>query len=127
MERLSKLYVPGMNTRFLSKGLELDERTKEYILKRLERIEKLVDPVSDFEVEVDLDKKGKFRVEVMVKTPHELYRAEDTTESVEGSIDIAVDELEVQIAKGKNRFRDLIRRGARSIKKRLAIDTSARF
>ncbi len=116
-----------MNVRFLSKGLEMDDRTKDYILKRLERLEKLVDPVSEFEVEVDMDKKGKFRVEVMIKTPHTLYRAEDTTESVEGSIDIAVDELEIQIVRGKNRFRDLIRRGARSIKKRLAIDKDARF
>ncbi|MFZ2299958.1 MAG: ribosome-associated translation inhibitor RaiA [Candidatus Moraniibacteriota bacterium] len=116
-----------MNMRFLFKGVEIDERTKEYILKRLERIEKLVDPVSEFEVEIDLDKKGKFRVEVMVKTPHDLYRAEDTTESIEGSTDLVIDELEIQISKGKRRFRDLIRRGARSIKKKLVVDRAARF
>ena len=98
-----------------------------YIEKRLVRIEKLVDPASQFEVEVDRDKKGKFRVEVMVKTPHNLYRAEEVSESVEGSLDVAIDELEVQLAKNRGKSRDLKRRGLRSIKKKLVVDESARF
>ena len=116
-----------MNTRFLFKGLDIDERTRDYIVKRLARIEKLVDPVSDFSIEIDQDKKGKFRVEVMVKTPHNLYRAEETTVSVEGSTDVVIDELEVQIDKKKNKNRDLKLRGNRSIKKKLTVDESARF
>ncbi len=114
-------------TRFLQRGVKLDESKSEYIEKRLIRIEKLVDPVSQIEVEVDRDKKGKFRVEVMVKTPHNLYRAEDISESIEGSLDIAIDELEAQLAKTKGKSRDLKRRGLRSIKKKLVVDESARF
>ena len=114
-------------TRFFQKGVEIDERTNDYIEKRLERIAKLVDPATQFEVEVDRDKKGKFRVEVMVKTPHNLYRAEDVSESVEGSVDIAIDELEAQLAKNKGKSRDLKRRGLRSIKKKLVVDEAARF
>lgn len=113
--------------RFLFKGVEIDDRTKEYILKRMERIEKLVDPVTEFEVEVIKDKKGKFCVEVMVKTPHALYRAEEITESIEGSTDIVIDELEIQVAKKKNKSRDLKIRGKRSIKKKLVVDEAARF
>ena len=116
-----------MNTRFLFKSVDLDERTKDYILKRLERVVKLVDPVSEFGIEVDKDKKGKFRVEIMVNTPHNLYRAEDTTISVEGSTDIVIDELEVQIDKRKNKNRDLKLRGNRSIKKKLVLNPAARF
>jgi ribosomal subunit interface protein len=116
-----------MNTRFLFKGVEIDGRTQEYILKRLERAEKLVDPVSEFEIEVGMDKKGKFRVEIMIKTPHDLYRAEETSISIEGSTDIVIDELEGQIAKQKNRSHDLKLRGERSIKKGLVVDESARF
>jgi ribosomal subunit interface protein len=114
-------------TRFLSKGVKLDTQKSDYIEKRLVRIEKLVDPVTQFEVEIDRDKKGKFRVEVMVKTPHNLYRAEDTSESIEGSLDVAIDELEVQLAKNRGKSRDLKRRGLRSIKKKLVVDESARF
>ncbi len=116
-----------MNERFLSKGVEIDDRTKDYILKRLVRLVKLVDPVSEFEIEIEKDKKGKFRVEIMVKTPHNLYRAEETTESIEGSTDTVIDELELQIDKKKNRNRDLKLRGNRSIKKKLVVDESARF
>lgn len=116
-----------MNARFLFKGVEIDDRTREYVLKRLARIEKLVDPVSEFSIEIDQDKKGKFRVEIMVKTPHNLYRAEETTESIEGSTDGVIDELEIQVGKKKNKNRDLKLRGGRSIKKKLVVDTAARF
>lgn len=109
------------------KGVDIDERTKDYILKRLARIEKLVDMASEYSIEIDQDKKGKYRVEVMVKTPHNLYRAEETTVSIEGSTDVVIDELEVQIDKKKNRNRDLKLRGNRSIKKKLTVDESARF
>lgn len=117
----------NMHARFLFKGVEIDERTQEYILKRLERIEKLVDKVTEFEIEVERDKKGKFRIEIMAKTPLALYRAEDTTESIEGSTDIVIDELEIQISKRKNKKRDLKRRGRRSIKKKLVYDKASRF
>lgn len=116
-----------MTTRFLFKGVELDARTRSYIDKRLKRITKLVDEVSKFETEVDMDKKGKFRVEVMVHTPHQLYRAEEQAESVEGSVDTVVDDLERQIARDKDRVTTLRRRGARSIKKKIVLDEDARF
>ena len=116
-----------MSTRFFFRGVDIDDRTREYILKRLERIIKLVDPVTQFEVEIDRDKKGKFRVEIMVKTPHNLYRGEETTVSIEGSTDIVIDELESQIAKKKTKNRDLKLRGQRSIKKSIVLDEDARF
>lgn len=113
--------------RFLFKGVDIDDRTREYIVKRMGRIEKLVDPVTQFEVEIEQNKQGKFRVEIMVKTPHDLHRAEETTVSIEGSTDIVIDELENQIDKKKNKSRDLKLRGNRSIKKSLVVDESARF
>jgi ribosomal subunit interface protein len=116
-----------MNTRFFFKGVEVDERTKEYILKRLDRIGKLVDAVTEFEIEVERDKKGKFRIEIMVKTPYVLHRAEETTQSIEGSTDIVIDELEIQIAKKKNKQHDLKLRGKRSIKKKIVFDKNSRF
>ena len=116
-----------MTMRFLFRGIEIDEKTRDYILKRIGRIEKLVDKVTIFEVEVSQDKKGKFRVEVMVKTPHDTYRAEEITESIEGSTDIAIDALEIQIAKKKTKSHDLKLRGKRSIKKKLVVDKADRF
>ncbi len=116
-----------MNTRFLFQGLTIDVRTEEYIRKRLSKIDKLVERATTYSVEIDRDKKGKFRVEIMVKTPHALYRAEETTESVEGSTDLALDELKGQIVKQKSKKHDLKLRGARSLKKKLVVDVAARF
>lgn len=115
------------NVRFMYKNVKIDDNTKEYILKRLEAVDKVIDNILHKEVEIDMDKKGKFRVEVMVKTPYDLFRAEETTESIEGSIDLVVDELKIQMVHEKGKRKTLIARGARSIKKKVVVDESARF
>ena len=116
-----------MNVSFSFRGVEVDEQTQRYVVKRLNRLVKLVDPVSASTIEISIDKKGKFRVEIMVKTPQSLYRAEEITESIEGSIDIVIDELEKQIYQRKNKKRDLKIRGKRSIKKKVVYDKASRF
>lgn len=116
-----------MNTRFLFQGLTLDDRTEEYIRKRLSKLDKLVEQATTYSVEIDKDKKGTFRVEIMVKTPHALYRAEETTISVEGSTDLVIDELKNQVVKQKSKKHDLKIRGARSLKKKIVVDLAARF
>ena len=119
--------MPESNIRFLFKGVTIDDRTQEYVEKRLESLEKISDNILQIEVEIDLDKQGKFRVELMLKTPHNLFRSEETTESIEGSTDIAVEELKSQIIKDKERVKDLRIRGKRSIKKSITLDEDARF
>jgi ribosomal subunit interface protein len=113
--------------RLIFKGVKIDNRTEEYIDKRMATVKKMLKGPLEIEVEIDLDKKGKFRVEVMVQDPYALYRAENTTESVEGSLDLSVDQLKNQIRKNKDKRMTLINRGGRSIKKRLSVDKSARF
>lgn len=113
--------------RFLFKGVKIDERTEKYIEKRLASIEKLLKNILTWEVEIDLDKKGKFRAEVMIKTPFCLYRSEETTKSIEGSIDIVADELKNQIKKDLEKVRTKKKRGRISIKKKAVVDENARF
>jgi len=121
-----------MNIRFFFKEVKIDERTKNYIRKKIERLGKFFksfqkDAVISAEVEIDLDKKGKFRVEVMLETPYRKYRGEDTTESIEGSIDNVYEEIENQILNDKDRLITFRRRGGRSLKKKMVIDKNARF
>jgi len=112
--------------RWYFRGVKIDDRTESYIRKRLQTVEKLIKKILLVEVEIDLDKKGKFRVEVMVKTPYNLYRAEETTESIEGSADLVEEELKNQIRREMDKARTLRRRGGRSIKKRVVVDLDAR-
>lgn len=116
-----------MRTRYLFTGIDIDDRTREYIEKRLLRIEKLSDWGDRFEIEIEREKHGLFRVEVMVIGPHHQLRAEDSTKSVEASIDAVVDELESQIIRIADRKETEELRGARSIKKKLVLDPNARF
>jgi ribosomal subunit interface protein len=116
-----------MTTRFYLQLTDIDDKTRTYIVKRLSRVEKLVDSASKVEVEVGKNKKGKYRVEVMIRAPRHLYRAEETSESVEASMDLVMDKLETEITRDKDRRATLKLRGARSIKKKVVIDTSARF
>ena len=116
-----------MNIKYLFKDVTIDNRTREYVEKRLSGIEKVLDKILKTEVEIDRDKKGLFRVEVMVSTPRDLFRAEETTESIEGLIDLVVDELKIQIVKKKDKLWTKIMRGARSLKKKMSLDDDARF
>jgi len=121
-----------MNIRFLFKEVRIDNRTKDYITQKIEKLGKFFrsfkeDAEVSAEVEIDLDKKGKFRVEVMLRTPYQDYRGEETTESIEGSIDAVYEELENQIHHDKDRIITLQRRGGRSLKKKMVVDENARF
>lgn len=121
-----------MNIRFLFKEVKIDDRTKSYVEEKVEKLEKFFrsfkrDAEVSAEVEIDLDKKGKFRVEVMLHTSYQDYRGEDTTESIEGSIDSVYEELESQIRKDKDRLITMQRRGGRSLKKKMVVDENARF
>jgi ribosomal subunit interface protein len=114
--------------KFLFKGVKIDDRTQDYINKKIASVEKLLDGPIRSEVEIDMDKKkGMFRVEVMIKTPYKLYRAEETTESIEGSIDFAENDLKTQIRKDKEKIQTLKMRGRMSIKKKLTVAKEARF
>lgn len=117
----------GMKTRFLWKDMEADEAAKTYILKRLGEVSDLFSRVSLYEIETGRDKRGFFRVEVNVKEPKELYRGEEISKSIEGSIDMVIEKLRSQVTRTKDRERDMAERGARSIKKKTVLDKSARF
>jgi ribosomal subunit interface protein len=116
-----------MNIRYLLKSLRIDDETREYIEKRLKTLEKLLDNILQIEVEIDLDKKGKFRIEIMPHTPHKKYRVEEIAESIEEGIDIAVADIKDQISKEKGKIGTLKKRGRMSLKKKMVLDEIARF
>jgi ribosomal subunit interface protein len=116
-----------LNLRLFCKNVKLDDRTKDYIIKRISKAEKILKKTLEYEVEVSMDKKGLFRVEIMVETPYKLYRTEETSESIEGSVDMAADQMQRQITADSGRIRDLKKRGARSIKKKMVVAEEARF
>jgi putative sigma-54 modulation protein len=118
-----------LNLRLMCRGISIDERTHDYIEKRISKISKFINSENEtiYEIEISNDKKGKFRAEIMINTPYKLYRIEETTESIEGSVDMAVDELKNQISRDRDKMRELKERGARSLKKKMVLDEDSRF
>lgn len=116
-----------MTTRFLLQTSDASDEARAYITKKLAKLEKLADKASKIEIEVDKDKQGKYRVEVMIRSPRHLYRAEETSESIEGSMDLVVEKLLQELSHEKEREMTMKLRGARSIKKKVVLDTAARF
>lgn len=116
-----------MNIKYLYKNINISDTQRDYIEKKLSAIEKIIEKINKIEVEVDMDKKGLFRVEVMIHTPRDLFRADEISESIEGSIDMVVEELRTQITRKKDKIWTKVMRGARSIKKKMSIDNDARF
>ena len=115
------------NLRFLFKGVKVDQQTRAYIEKRLSTLDKFIDNVLKSEVQIDLDKKGKFRVEVIIQTPRNMFLAENTADSIEASVDVITDALQTQITQFKDKLKTLKKRGAMSLKKKAVIDEKARF
>ncbi len=116
-----------MTTRFLLQTSDADDKARGYIMKKIAKLEKLADEASKIEIEVDKNKQGKYRVEVMIRAPRHLYRAEETTESIEGSIDLVAEKHVNEITRDKEKHMTMKRRGARSIKKKAVFDKDARF
>lgn len=116
-----------MHTQYLFQGLTIDEDTQDYIEQRLAKLEKILSDLARFEIEVDAEKKGFYRVEVMVIEPRHQWRAEETQESIEACIDLVVDELHSQIIREEEKYADTKIRGERSLKKKLTIDPIARL
>ncbi len=116
-----------MNIRYFYKNAHVDDETKSYIEKRLGKLEKFLSKILRVEVEIEKDKKNFFRVEIMIKTPHHLFRAEEISKDIKTSADIAVDELKIQIRRKKEKMWTKIIRKARSVKKRFSVNKDARF
>jgi ribosomal subunit interface protein len=115
------------NLRFFYKGVVLNKKTQMYVEKKLALLDKILKNILEIDTEIDEDKKGQFRVEIMVKTPYKKYRAEETSRTIESATDIVTAELKNQIAKRKGKRAVLKKRGQSSLKKKMVVDKKARF
>jgi putative sigma-54 modulation protein len=99
-----KMTVRGKN------NLEITEALKEYVQKRLSKIDKYFHV--DTEAQAVLGTlRGQHTVEVTVGVNGMILRAEETTGDMYASVDLVVDKLERQIAKFKTKINRKPRQG----------------
>jgi len=105
-------------------NFEIDDRTRDYLNKRVDSLRKFVDLESpNIILDVELGKntehhnKGDiFIAEFNLSISGEYYRAEENSENIMSSIDLAIEELLKQLRRGKDKKETLFKKGGRKMK-----------
>ncbi len=104
-------------------NIELTQEISDYLDKRLESIEKLIDPNDEsaiFDIEVEKiagQQTGEIlRAEINLKIAGGHLRAEATEQTILNAIDKARNEMLTELRKTKTKKRRLLRRGGTAIK-----------
>ena len=104
-------------------NMELTQEVSDYLDKRLESVEKLIDPndtsaIFDIEVEkLTGQQTGEIlRAEINLQITGKHLRAEATEQTLLNAIDKARNEMLAELRKAKNKKRRLLRRGGTAIK-----------
>ena len=92
-----------MNIIIRGKHIELTDALKEYVIKRVGKLEKYSDAFMDIQVTL-LVEKDRHRVEVTAPLQGVILRGEEETDDMYSSIDLVVEKLERQIAKYRTRL-----------------------
>ncbi|WP_458121131.1 ribosome hibernation-promoting factor, HPF/YfiA family [Paenibacillus sp. Z6-24] len=115
-----------MNFAIRGQHFDVTDAIKDYVDKKLNRLERYFDspPVSDGMVTLSSNR-GRFTVEVTIPLPGLLLRAEDRSEDMYASIDSVVDKLERQIRKHKTKLNRKFRQNDENLKSFFVEDPTA--
>ena len=97
-----------MNIMIRGKHIEVTDALKEYVLKRVGKLEKYSDEFMDIQVTL-LVERDRHRVEVTAPIHGIILRGEEETEDMYSSIDLVIEKLERQIDKYRTRINKRMR------------------
>ncbi len=117
-----------MDIQFVFNGLKITGKDREYVSEKVSAVRKLLGGgLERAVVDIHETPQNEVCVEVTLETPAKNFRAVETGANVRAAVDLVEDQLKEQIRDFKDRRQTLERRGARSIKKKLTLDESARL
>ena len=99
-----------MKTNIYLRKLELSSEKKETIIKKIDKLGKFFDDDVSADIVVSTQK-DKMIVEVTIRTPDMIYRAEERNEEVYNAADEIVEAIMRQIRKNKTRLAKRLRSG----------------
>lgn len=113
----------AINTNLKATNIELDEDLKDYLAKRLTKLEQFVDDDDTSAIaDVELAKRSGqqsgeiFRAEINLKIAGSYLRAEETAETIRNAIDLVQENMIRELRKTNEKRRSRIRAGARKMK-----------
>ena len=92
-----------MKVQMRGKNIEVTVALKEYVEKRLGKLEKYIDNLGDAQVTLTVEK-DSHRIEVTIPINGMILRGEEATADMYASIDMVVEKLEKQIEKHKGKL-----------------------
>lgn len=95
-----------MNIQVRGRNVEVTDALKDYVAKRVSKVEKYLDNIREAQVTLAVER-GFHRVEVTIPVNGMILRGEESTPDMYASVDMVVEKLEKQVQKYKGR---LIRR-----------------
>ncbi len=94
-----------MNIKIMGRNIEVTDAMKDYIEKKLERLEKFEGKNTDVTVTCGVEREDQI-VEIQVNKDGDFIRIEEKNPDLYASIDLAIDKVERQMRKGKERRND---------------------
>lgn len=87
-------------------NLEVTEAIRDYVVSKLEKIEKYFQPEQELDARINLKvyREKTAKVEVTIPLGSITLRAEDVSQDIYGSIDLVTDKIERQIRKNKTKI-----------------------
>lgn len=88
-------------------NLEVTEAIRDYVVSKLEKIEKYFQPEQELDARINLKvyREKTAKVEVTIPLGSITLRAEDVSQDMYGSIDLVTDKIERQISKNKTKIK----------------------
>ncbi len=94
-----------MNIAITTRGYKAPARLKTYVQNKGKRLDRFANRIMGIEAILSYEKKDQV-VEFKLKTPHKMIFVKEKSEDVFKSIDLAIDNLERQLAKIKEKVKE---------------------
>ncbi len=100
----------GYNVIVTGRHVQITDGMKQHAIDRIHKLEHIADRIVDVQVTMDIQKLSH-RVDILLKYGHTLIRSHAVTTDMYISIDEAVNKLENQLKKYKNKLHDYHKKG----------------
>ena len=98
-----------MDCRIIGRNVQLDDKTKAYLTKRMSKLDRIYSRIYDCEVVLD-EEKGHKKVEVVVKLKRNRIVASESSPDIFSAIDDAVDSVVKQLRRMSDKVKTTQRR-----------------
>ncbi len=100
-----------MKTTIVARKMDLTAGLKEYVEKKLAKLDKFFDDDAEAKVTMSVEKTRQ-KIEATIHSHNTIYRVEQVTSDMYVTMDKVIDDMERQIRKNKTRLEKRLRHGA---------------